>query len=110
MHEVAPDVWHIPLAPRSSLNAYLVGDVLVDAGIARSGPRLVELLRGRTVTAHVLTHAHADHVGGSRHVADRLGIPVWSSHADAAAVESGRQVAPAGSRLRALIERQAWTG
>src|SRR3712207_2837926 len=105
MNEVAPDVWHIPLAPRAALNAYLVGDVLVDAGLGRSGEKLLDAVGGRTLSAHVITHAHGDHVGASRHVAGALGIPVWASHADAAAVESGRQVAPPGSRLRGMIER-----
>ena len=29
--ELAPNVWHLPLLPRSTVNAYLVGDVLVRA-------------------------------------------------------------------------------
>jgi hydroxyacylglutathione hydrolase len=33
MFEVADDVWQLPLVPRDGINAYLVGDVLVDTGI-----------------------------------------------------------------------------
>ena len=39
MNQLADDVWQIPLAPRNGVNAYLVGDVLVDAGYIRPGRR-----------------------------------------------------------------------
>ena len=61
MKRVAEDVFQIPLAPRNAMNAYLVGDVLVDAGTPRSAKRLLDALRGMPVGAHALTHAHPDH-------------------------------------------------
>jgi glyoxylase-like metal-dependent hydrolase (beta-lactamase superfamily II) len=56
------------LVPKHGINAYLMGDVIVDAGIPRSGRRIVQQLEGRPLTAHALTHAHPDHAGGSDHV------------------------------------------
>lgn len=102
MKEIAEDVWQLELAPRASVNAYLVGDVLVDAGMSSSGKGIVKALQGRTVTAHTITHAHGDHVGGSRRVVDALGVPFWAPAGDAPAVEAGRQV-PADNALKPLF-------
>jgi glyoxylase-like metal-dependent hydrolase (beta-lactamase superfamily II) len=96
------DVIRIALKPRDGLNAYLLGDVLVDAGVRRSGPRLLRALAGRPVAAHALTHAHADHAGASRQVADALGVPVWVGDADADAAAAGALPPEASRLLRAL--------
>jgi glyoxylase-like metal-dependent hydrolase (beta-lactamase superfamily II) len=96
MQLVAPDVWQIPLAPRNAVNAYLLGDVVVDAGIGPMGKRIAERVRGRNVAAHALTHAHPDHVGGSKALIEALGgIPMWAPAGDAAAVERGSADVPA---------------
>ena len=39
MNQLAEDVWQIPLFPRNLVNAYLVGDVLVDAGCRSTARR-----------------------------------------------------------------------
>lgn len=92
MREIAENVWHIPLMPRDAVNAYVLGDVLVDAGMAGHGKKLPGKLAGHTIAAHTLTHAHPDHVGGSKNVVDALGVPFWAPAGDAAAVEAGRAV------------------
>ena len=102
MKPIADDVWQLGLAPRESVNAYLLGDVLVDAGTSGMGKKLPRTLAGRTVSAHTLTHAHADHVGGSRAVVDALGIPFWAPAGDAPAIEAGRQV-PADNALKPVF-------
>ncbi len=104
MQQVADDLWQLSLAPRQALNVYVVGDVLVDAGVERSGPKIVEALRGRDIKAHAITHAHSDHVGGSRHVCDALDIPCWAPERDADAAESGRLRTPE-SWAKPLLER-----
>jgi hydroxyacylglutathione hydrolase len=96
MNEVADGVWQIPLAPRDSVNAYLIGDVIIDAGIASMGKKVVDRLNGHTVSAHAITHAHPDHVGGSRTVCDALRIPFWAPANDAAAAAAGRPVRAEG--------------
>jgi glyoxylase-like metal-dependent hydrolase (beta-lactamase superfamily II) len=100
--QIAEDVWQLPLAPRESVNAYLLGDVLVDAGTPPMGKKAVKALAGRTVAAHTLTHAHGDHVGGSRAVVDALGVPFWAPAGDAPAIEAGRQV-PAENKLKPVL-------
>ncbi len=102
MHAIAPDVHHLALAPRDLLNAYLVGDILVDAGIASSARRIVAALDGRPLAAHALTHVHPDHAGGSRRVLDARDVPVWVGAADAEAMRRG-EPAPAGNRLSGLL-------
>ncbi|HEV2062342.1 MAG TPA: MBL fold metallo-hydrolase [Solirubrobacteraceae bacterium] len=108
MHEVAEGVWQVPLMPRDGVNAYLLGDVLVDSGTKGQGKKVAKALAGRPVAAHAITHAHADHIGGSAHVCRTLGVPFWCPAGDAGAAREGRQVAPGGP-LKPLLERnRAW--
>jgi hydroxyacylglutathione hydrolase len=106
MHQVAEGVSQIPLAPRNLMNAYLLGDVLVDAGTPQSAKKLLRSLRGHTVNANALTHGHQDHAGGSRAVADALAVPVWVGALDAADVESGKPVV-ADTVARPVLRRVA---
>jgi glyoxylase-like metal-dependent hydrolase (beta-lactamase superfamily II) len=104
MHQVADGVWQIPVMPRNGVNTYLLGDVIVDAGYAGSGKKVVKALAGRTVAAHAITHAHPDHIGGSAHVCRELGVPFWCPAGDADAARAGESV-PAESRLKPLLDR-----
>jgi hydroxyacylglutathione hydrolase len=105
MRRVAEDVFHIPLSPRDGVNAYLLGDVVVDAGTKGAAKRLIKALKGHVVGAHALTHGHPDHAGGSKRLAEAYEVPVWVGERDRADVESGRPAAaatwarPAVSRL-----------
>jgi glyoxylase-like metal-dependent hydrolase (beta-lactamase superfamily II) len=92
VREVAPDVFHLPLAPRNGLNAYLLGDVLVDTGLRTSAKKITQALGGRTLEAIALTHAHGDHGGSARKLARDLGLPVWVGAADREAAETGKVV------------------
>ena len=92
MHRLAEDIWAIPSLPRHSINAWLVGDVLVDAQTRRDGGKIVKALAGRPVTAHALTHAHPDHQGASHHVCSELGVPYWAPERDADAAEDPRLI------------------
>src|SRR2546426_1054545 len=66
------DVFQLALMPRSGVNAYLVGDVIVNAGMPMSAGGIIKALDGRKVATHVLTHAHGDHAGGSKKLSDKL--------------------------------------
>jgi len=68
------DVRRLSLAPRGALNAYLLGDVLVDAGLPGQGGAIVRVLGTRPVSRHVLTHPHLDHAGGSARVCRAFGL------------------------------------
>src|SRR4051794_33035901 len=93
MREIAPDVFHIPVLPRNGVNTYLVGDVLVDTGIRTSAKKIKEAIGDRTLQAIALTHAHGDHGGSARKLADEWGVPVWVGAADREAAETGKVVA-----------------
>jgi glyoxylase-like metal-dependent hydrolase (beta-lactamase superfamily II) len=85
----APGVLHIPLMPRSGINCYLIEDVLIDAGIRSSHRIILPALQDLKVSAHALTHAHADHQGSSRKICDTLGIPLWCSEPERPQAASG---------------------
>ena len=98
---VTDDVFRIVLPPLRHMNAYLAGEVLVDAGLGLHARGILKALDRRTVTANVVTHAHGDHVGGSKTIRDELGVPVWCGPGDVDAVESGKPAA--ASPVQALF-------
>lgn len=75
------------LPPATHTNCYVLGNgelLIVDPGAAevRQYARLLALIagykaEGKRPVAVVLTHHHADHIGGARAVKERLGIPLW---------------------------------
>ena len=93
IRRVAEDVFHIALTPRDGINAYLLGDIVVDAGTKGAARRLIKALRGHPVGALALTHGHPDHAGGSRRLVDAYELPVWVGERDRADVEAGRPTA-----------------
>ena len=92
MNQIAPDVHQIALTPRDGINAYLVGKVLVDTGLATSAGKLAPIVREHGGEAIALTHAHGDHVGSARKLSDEFGLPVWTGANDREATESGKAV------------------
>ncbi|MBA3302073.1 MAG: MBL fold metallo-hydrolase [Thermoleophilaceae bacterium] len=96
MRPVTDDVWLFDGFPKDNRNVYLIGDVLIDAGLAIDKRRILKQLEGRQVSAHALTHAHFDHYGASHAVCEKLGIPLWCGADDVAAVEAGKMVARGG--------------
>jgi hydroxyacylglutathione hydrolase len=92
MRQIALEVIHIPVLPRDGVNTYVVGDVLVDTGYPISAGAIKKGLGGRKLEAIALTHAHPDHQGSARKLADELGLPVWVGARDREAAESGRIV------------------
>jgi hydroxyacylglutathione hydrolase len=85
--ELADGVWQLSGFPPNAINVFVLGDVLVDAASRHAGRRILRQLRGHTVTAHALTHAHPDHQGASKEVCEKLGIPYWVPERDVAAAE-----------------------
>jgi hydroxyacylglutathione hydrolase len=95
MKQVADGVWHLNTFPiPNAINAYLAEDVLIDAGTRRSGKGILRDLDGHTITAHALTHTHADHQGASHEVCEKLGIPYWVPENDADAAEDPSLIGP----------------
>lgn len=89
MKELAPGVHHINCMPLpNAVNAFLLDDVLVDAGGRQHAGRILRELKGHAVAAHALTHAHPDHQGASHQVCETLGIPYWVPELDVPAAEN----------------------
>jgi hydroxyacylglutathione hydrolase len=86
--QVADGVWVIStfVAP-NLINAFLVEDVLIDAGTRHSRNGIMRQLQGHEVRVHALTHAHPDHQGASHELCEGLGIPFWVPERDADAAE-----------------------
>jgi hydroxyacylglutathione hydrolase len=90
VQKLADDLYLLDFLPPYAINAYLAGDVLIDAGTRHHAKRILSQLKGHGVTAHALTHAHGDHQGASHAVCQSLGIPLWCGAQDAPAAEDGR--------------------
>jgi hydroxyacylglutathione hydrolase len=102
--ELAPGLSLARGGPGRTLNVYLLDTVVVDSGVRWSRRRLMRQLRGRRVTAHVLTHAHFDHAGSSSWLCHAFDVPLWCGAGDAAAMNSGR-VDTHGSQLFNRLQR-----
>lgn len=98
MDEIADGVWQLTLAPRDGINAYLIGDGLVDTELRQSGGKIARVLGGRTISAIALTHAHGDHAGATKRLAEQFGVPVWCGAADRAATDRPPAIPRATSR------------
>ncbi len=92
MKTLTDDVHLITGLPPYAINAYLVGDVLVDAMTRWDAGHILKALKGRPVTAHALTHAHPDHQGASHAVCARLGIPFWVPELDVPPAQDARLI------------------
>ncbi len=88
MRRIAEDLELLGGFPPFGFNVYLMGSVVVDAGTRFAARRILRQVRGRTLLAHALTHAHPDHQGSSHALCRALGLPLWCGEADAQAMET----------------------
>lgn len=90
--EVAPGIlWtRIPLPFRlNHVNVFFVDDgdgwAVIDTGLGNDATRAVweklvaGPLRGRRLTRLIVTHYHPDHIGLAGWLAERFGVPLWTS-------------------------------
>jgi hydroxyacylglutathione hydrolase len=109
--EIADDVFMLSVYPRSSLNVYLAGGVLIDAAVRGMGRRILDAIGGRALTAHALTHAHADHQGASAEICRATGVPFWCGEHDCDVAERGpRQTLPADANMMLRLVSAVWAG
>jgi glyoxylase-like metal-dependent hydrolase (beta-lactamase superfamily II) len=112
MKNIAQDVYQISLFPRNAINCYLIEDVLIDSGIKNSAPYILNSLKNKPVTQHVLTHAHADHQGSSKTICETLAIPLLCSEKDKKAAENGNVIFEYSnpSHLISKFQQKFWAG
>jgi hydroxyacylglutathione hydrolase len=111
MKQLADDLYLLRGFPPNAINVYLVGDVLIDAATRQGEGRIMRQIRGRTVSAHALTHAHPDHQGSSHAICERLGIPLWCGRGDVPAMETPGAIS--NSQVPSWLNRfqaRFWTG
>lgn len=99
VQQLADDLWQLSGFPANAVNVYLLGDVLIDAGMRMDRGRILKQVDGWTVNAHALTHAHPDHYGASHAICEHLNIPLWCGADDAEAVEHGKVVWKGGRMI-----------
>ena len=102
MLSLAPEVRRLRAFPPATINAYLVGDLLVDARTPAARRAILRQLAGHAISAHVLTHGHPDHFGSSHAVCEALGVPLWAGAADVEAIETASPRLPPGRRASLL--------
>jgi glyoxylase-like metal-dependent hydrolase (beta-lactamase superfamily II) len=104
---VADGVWTGPTVPGPLINLVVLDDVVVDSGLRWSRGRIAALLRGRELSSHVVTHAHADHLGSTAWLCRTLGLHLAMGAADADRYETGRidtVVSPLGRAVARALD------
>jgi hydroxyacylglutathione hydrolase len=110
MIEISDNIFQLSSWPRNSINAYLVGDVLFDAGTRPMTNRILKELSGHSLSLHVLTHVHADHNGASKAVCETFGIPLWCGEQDLEAMETGKMDAQIPRNVITRLQLRFWLG
>ena len=111
MKQLAASVWRLNEFPRPTINVYLAGDVLIDAGRRWDRRRILGQLKGREISLVALTHVHPDHQGVAKDVCEERGVPL-ACHADDVDAMEGRrpiQEAAASNPVNRLIGK-IWEG
>ena len=87
IREVADGVWQVSGFPPAAINAYIAGDVLVDAMTRWARRVVLGAARTHRVSMVALTHCHPDHQGCAALVCQALDIPLACHEADIAWTE-----------------------
>jgi glyoxylase-like metal-dependent hydrolase (beta-lactamase superfamily II) len=109
--ELAPGVWRLKQFPAPTVNVYLAGDVLIDAGTRWDRRRIFAEIEGREISMLALTHVHPDHQGVAKDVCEARGIPLACHADDVDAMEGRRPVQEAATHhlVNRTIKR-IWQG
>jgi glyoxylase-like metal-dependent hydrolase (beta-lactamase superfamily II) len=89
--ELASDVYHLQSGSNLGLVVRDGQGLLIDTGLdGDAGRRALRIAEGLdvTLTAIVVTHAHADHFGGAHDLQRRLDLPLYAPTVEASMVES----------------------
>jgi hydroxyacylglutathione hydrolase len=111
LKELADGVWRLDEVPRPTINVYLAGDVLIDAGRTWDEGRIRKQTADRELSMLALTHVHPDHQGSAKAVCEERGIPLACHVDDVDAMEGRRPVQEAnpGNVFNKVIRRM-WEG
>ena len=76
------------------VNAFLVGDILVDTGFAYARDPMLAALENRRIQLICCTHSHEDHTGNCAAISSLRSCPVFLRHADTFWDEGIESLAP----------------
>ena len=76
------------------VNAYLVGDILVDTGFAHIREKVLASLEGREIRVVCCSHSHEDHTGNCAAVQAAHDCPIYLRHSEARWEEGVRPLKP----------------
>lgn len=112
LRQIAPEVFHIPLMPRNSINSYIIEGTLVDSGIRSSYTTVKKAIGKIPVYQHILTHAHADHQGCSDQICAEFGIPLLCHPNEVLRTETGMVTIdyPTPQHWVAKLQQKYWAG
>jgi hydroxyacylglutathione hydrolase len=108
---LAPGIWRLKQFPAPSVNVYLAGDVLIDAGTRWDRRRIFAEIEGRELSLLALTHVHPDHQGVAKDVCEAKGIPL-ACHADDVDAMEGRRPVQEGAPTNPFnrVIKRIWQG
>jgi hydroxyacylglutathione hydrolase len=113
MKQIAHGLHQLRGFPPDAFNVYLVetgtGFVLVDTATRHARRRILRQIAGKRIEGILITHAHRDHAGAMHAVATETGADVWSSEADADALE-GNAPEPLPEEHRGSLPNRAAAG
>jgi hydroxyacylglutathione hydrolase len=109
VRELAPGVSRLKEFPAPTINCYLVGNVLIDAGRTWDRRRIMSEIEGRELSMLALTHVHPDHQGAAKDVCEARGIPLACHADDVDAMEGRRPVQEVDNPVNRIIAR-VWQG
>ncbi|SEJ13969.1 Glyoxylase, beta-lactamase superfamily II [Myroides marinus] len=112
LHQIAQEVFQVPLMPRNSINCYIIEGVLIDSGIRSSYRIIKKALQQIPIHKHVLTHAHADHQGCSDQICTDFSIPLFCHSNEVFRTETGMVTKdyPNPQNLVAKLQQRYWAG
>ena len=111
MKELAPGVWRLAEPLRPTINIYLAGDVLIDAGRRWDAGRIRRQTASRELSMIALTHVHPDHQGAAKEICEERGIPLACHVDDVDAMEGRRPVQEAHrGNFRNRLIKKVWEG
>jgi hydroxyacylglutathione hydrolase len=108
MFRVAEGVWQLTGFPRDMINAYLVNDVLIDAGTRWARRRFLKHLRNHPLRLVALTHCHPDHQGTAQAICRTFAVPLACHTADVPAMEGLVPMQPDNRMVR--FAHRLWGG
>ncbi|HEY5976505.1 MAG TPA: MBL fold metallo-hydrolase [Solirubrobacterales bacterium] len=111
MKRLAPGVWRLREIPAPTINVYLAGDALIDAGRRWDRRRIFAEIDGLEISVLALTHAHPDHQGVAKDVCEARAIPLACHRDDVEAMEGKRPMQEAAARHPVnRVIRAIWQG